>query len=574
LNGKRVVERTAFRLGDQIQLGYTGPMLKVAELDLPLEATDPIVPPRVRAQAVRHSAAPVQPDPVDPVGSRISGPIIPTSDEMPLARQRTQRNVLLGISALVACGLVVMIALWWRPGQPPLTPENPPSKPPSVTSIPEPPKEIKPPTPPPGDQQRGERTGMGWYLAKAEEPPSVLVQRERDPDPWGRLQPGSRIQPGYHLASLPGYRSKLFLDNDVHLILWGNVPEFWKFPPVLESAVMLHPPSTDTDLDFTLERGRVHLSNYKTDKGPVRIRVHFHQEVWNLVLPSPNSEIVLELWGLFPPDRRAGKGPGTDSLVACLGLYVKGGAQLSTQTGRYDLQDMSQFVWSNSGKPQVIPMDKLPDWWTNKIDAKTQVEGAAQLNEMLGALKDFSEALGQTDAALPGVLNQVGESIYPGNRRLGILCLGALDAVPLLVDALRDYKHYEVRWAAIYALERWITHGHDYDAELYRTLCEKGYSKENATTIRRLLRGISLVERADPNTYQSLIDNLAHDRLAISELAWYRLADLAPQLARISLLTRWRRKAERKHNKNGRRSCHPERCRTRGQGPRSVRPQS
>ncbi|HLJ96946.1 MAG TPA: hypothetical protein VKU02_27530, partial [Gemmataceae bacterium] len=178
-------------------------------------------------------------------------------------------------------------------------------------------------------------------------------------------------------------------------------------------------------------------------------------------------------------------------------------------------------------------LSQLPAWWTNRIDPKADPKTAEQLNEMLWALKELSAGLGQTDAALDGVLTQVRESIHPANRSLGALCLGALDAVAHLVDALEDRQYYQVRWAAIHALQVWISRSADFDRELYRTLVEnKGYSKDNAAIIRRLLHSFSVAERADPKTYETLIAQLGHDKLAIRELACWHLTRLAPQLAR------------------------------------------
>jgi hypothetical protein len=135
--------------------------------------------------------------------------------------------------------------------------------------------------------------------------------------------------------SLPGYRSSILMDSGVRLMLWGDVLEFSKFPPVLESTVVLHAPPKGTDLDFTLDRGRVYLSKYKADKSSAHVRVRFHQEVWDLTLPDSRSAVVLELWGLYPPNRPAGKELGTETPLACVGLFVKGGAQLRTQTGAH-----------------------------------------------------------------------------------------------------------------------------------------------------------------------------------------------------------------------------------------------
>src|SRR5262249_59543107 len=70
---------------------------------------------------------------------------------------------------------------------------------------------------------------------------SMLLQRPGgDQGAWRRLKPES--DPVYTddlLLTLPGYRSEVRLDNKVHLLLWGNVPEQFA-APLLESAVKLH----------------------------------------------------------------------------------------------------------------------------------------------------------------------------------------------------------------------------------------------------------------------------------------------------------------------------------------------
>src|SRR5207245_7795713 len=109
-------------------------------------------------------------------------------------------------------------------------------------------------------------------------PPTVLLQRSPDRESWQRLKPQTRVSSNDYLVSLPGYRSELRLDSGVHLALWGNLPEFSRFPPVLESGVVLHG-NRDVDLDFTLDRGRVVLSNHKGE-GPARVRLRFADEGW------------------------------------------------------------------------------------------------------------------------------------------------------------------------------------------------------------------------------------------------------------------------------------------------------
>src|SRR5262249_35657948 len=155
---------------------------------------------------------------------------------------------------------------------------------------------------------------------------------------------GDRVFTANYLVSLPGYRSKLFLDSGVRLMLWGNVPEFSE-SPVLESRVMLNVPASGTDLDFTLDRGRVHISNYKT-AAEAHVRVRFFQEVWDLTLPDTKSEAVVELWGA-QPDVPFRKEPAGKTPLACLGLFVKGKARLTAQNKEFSLPDLSYMTWSN-----------------------------------------------------------------------------------------------------------------------------------------------------------------------------------------------------------------------------------
>jgi hypothetical protein len=75
-----------------------------------------------------------------------------------------------------------------------------------------------------------------------------------------------------------------------------------------ESAVVLHKPPAGFDLDLTLERGRVYLSNRKKG-GPARARVRFAEEVWDSTLRAPGAELSLDIARkqLPPPPEPPGK---------------------------------------------------------------------------------------------------------------------------------------------------------------------------------------------------------------------------------------------------------------------------
>jgi len=108
-----------------------------------------------------------------------------------------------------------------------------------------------------------------------------------------------------------------------------------------------------------------------------------------------------------------------------------------------------------------------------------------------------------------------------------------LAAVAGLVDALEDRQNPEVRGTAAVALRHWTSRNADNDLELYRTLYEKkGYSREKAEIIMRLLHSFSEAELNNPGTYQTLIGYLNHDNLAIRDLAFWHLYQLVPEGAK------------------------------------------
>ena len=100
--------------------------------------------------------------------------------------------------------------------------------------------------------------------------PSILVDREADKTGWKRLAGGEQVFTSDDLVSLPGYQSELDLgpDGGAQLLLHGHVPEYsahFAMDLLMESAVQLHQPEAGFDVDLTLDRGRIYLSNHKAE---------------------------------------------------------------------------------------------------------------------------------------------------------------------------------------------------------------------------------------------------------------------------------------------------------------------
>jgi pSer/pThr/pTyr-binding forkhead associated (FHA) protein len=553
VNEQRLSRRTPVQPGSRIQLGYTGPVLEVREVELatsrpappPLPAATVLVPQPARPPAPPRPAAPAQPVPWLLVGAGAAG-----------------AGVL----------LLVLGAVWWRSvGRPPTEPVAAvtpaaakseaevkgsalPPAPDVAKAAPEKsrPEGKRPPAPREDKPAAAEMPSLesrpvGIYVAGDKGPPSVLVQRQRDPDPWARLRPDERVATARYLLSLPGYRSRILLDSGVELHLWGNVPEMSPHPPVLESGVVLQAPAPDLALDFTLDRGRVWLASARGRKEPVRVRARFHREVWDLSWPDDATEVVLELWGAYPPEVPYRPEPGGPGPKAWAGLFVRGRATLTARGRTVDLPDRATVVWSSSGRdwegPRVLP--QLPPWWSEKLDPKR----SPLLADAMGALDELSRLLAARDkkadktaspeAGGPGDVREVVETIrYQAreaperpDRVLAVLCLAALDALPPLLEALDEARpeYPEVRGAAAFALQRWLSHHADNAAELVRVLQEKrGYPREKALLILELLHELPADAAARPETYQRLLDYLEHEERVIRQLAHGHLVRLVP----------------------------------------------
>jgi hypothetical protein len=377
---------------------------------------------------------------------------------------------------------------------------------------------------PPSDQVRE----LGVYDAKAGAVPSVLLQRARDKEQWQRLRPDSAVSSTDSLMSPPGFSSEVHLASGVHVQLMGSVPEFLGMP-LLESTVVLHA-DDKFDLDLTLDRGRIVIANFK-NQAPARCRIRFHKEVWDFTLEEPGTEIGLFLIGRHFGSFESGLGPHAE-LFLCV---LKGRASVAIgheeHSQLHPPPGSAAFRWENEGRGTQGPMSlgKLPPIWD-----KTLPENAAA-DEMLRAIKELQSSLA-LKSTVESVLLTSLKSERPSHRVLAVRFLGAIDALPNVLDALGDEDpvHADVRLEAIAVLRHWLGRNEDQDKKLYDkkagtgALIDKRYRPSQAEIIMQLLHFLSDEQRQDPETYQTLIDYLSLNQLVIRELAYWHLMRLAP----------------------------------------------
>ncbi len=372
----------------------------------------------------------------------------------------------------------------------------------------------------------------GSYNGAPNNEPSVLVRREGST--WRRLILGSPVSTTETLVSLPGYPSELRLNSGVRVQLWGNVQEFADPPEagnpfMLESALTLYDnPAFDADLG--LDRGRFFLSNHK-DKGPARIRLRFHREVWDLTLDEPGSEAAIDYFKAYTRDidYAGGEEPRAE-LYLCI-IQGTAGVTIDSYHEYPNLKEPpgpAIFSWDNkgSGARGPVRLDKRPPAFTKDVPMTPQAKA------MRVALQELSMQLTQKKALDVALLE--GREKGPAARTLSIYSLSAIDAVPQLLDILSDEDpaHGPDRQTAIFTLRRWISRGPEQGKLLFDPEAKKGFlidkrfRTSEAQIIYDLLHDFTDGQRRQPETYQLLVRYMQEEKITIRELAYWHLVRL------------------------------------------------
>jgi hypothetical protein len=357
---------------------------------------------------------------------------------------------------------------------------------------------------------------------------------------WERLANNRReVFTNEPLVSLPGYRSVVKLKDGLRLTLWGHLPElFPETPPLRESEVMLHA-SKRFDLDLTLLRGRIALTNNRPGSASVRVRFvnptnAEHKEMWDLTMPDKGTEVLVERTGILSPDGRFFRDPKARDrlgpLAAVALVVVQGHLRLKVDDASYSMDappGQALFVWSSGRGTGDSPykLDKLPDAfernppYPKKYDPKYRTE-------MKNALEAFSSTL--TAAKMDAALKDATTAQDPNRRKLAVNGLGAIDDVDDLIEALGNDRYADVRMAAIDALRFWLAQDRDHDHAFYSRVVKRYGERPADILIGLLLFNYSPQALSHHETYQEWIDFLNNPLLPVRQLAAWHLYQVVP----------------------------------------------
>jgi hypothetical protein len=354
-------------------------------------------------------------------------------------------------------------------------------------------------------------------------PRGMIIRREGgigekwlDVDEKEKLSTGDLLLglPGARLESLSGGARLQFLTD------LGGSPL-----PVLEAVVVLHE-SPGFDLDFTLDRGRVDVTNEKKT-GAVKVRFRVREEAWEVILSEPGSRIALELYGRWPKGVRFTKTPGPkDVPVSEMVFFVlKGEAQIKHADKTYTMHappGPAQIGWDSTAGMERAPqrLEKAPDWANPDPNSPT-VKG---IRERVTA---FSKLM--REKTLAEGLETFALSDDPAKRRFAIIGMGATDELGQLGRVLNEPKYGDNWDVAVVVLRHWLGRAPGQDMLLYKRLIEvRKMTPKQAETILQLLHSFGDDDLAQPEHYQMLIDFLSSDVVGIRGLANWHLKRLVP----------------------------------------------
>jgi hypothetical protein len=370
---------------------------------------------------------------------------------------------------------------------------------------------------------------------------SILLARQPKEADWQRV-PLGEVHSTDTLLCLPGYAAQVDVAGG-RLLLRGQLLEYARHPLnhlLLESVVTLHQPAEGVDIDLTLQRGRIFLTNDR-EKGTVTIRLRMLDEVWDLVT-EPGTEIGVELLSNYV----AGQNWNTEEPRREIYLAVlQGRCELRSDFKKFAMAappGNAVLGWDSttgivSGGPVFVNEQtavKFREVWSrNPPDTEEVRRWRPALKELSGLM-----VRGKNPVV---VLAEEARSDRPDHRLLAINALGALDQVPRLLDVLNDadVAHAADRDLAVYVLKRWLNRSLEDGKKLFDArnpdqgyLHDRKYTHKEAQLIFTLLHTFSEQDAQKAETCQFLVTCLNHEKQAVRELGYWQLLRLAPRDAK------------------------------------------
>jgi hypothetical protein len=365
------------------------------------------------------------------------------------------------------------------------------------------------------------RTAPATAVARVAD--GTLLHRVGAGKAWKLLQPKEQIEAGDLILAFPD-GSLDSANGAVRLTLLSNLVRRGPYP--IQDSAVTSSRTPDFDMDVQLDRGRIDISNRRT-QGQAKVRLRFHEQDWELTLLAPETRVAVELYGRWLQGTRFKKDPQPDQEPAAdlMLIVLRGTVNVKVHENRFGLRappGPAAMHWESQSPLVAAPMqlNSLPSWARAKpVSLPLEPAPTAAFEQIQRRLL--------AGESISAVLEENIHGADANQRGMAVFGLGAIDDVLHLLEALIDSKHVDVRDVAVVALRQWIGRNRGQDRLLYETLVrDQKYPANQAEIVMQLLHGFDPSDLSRPVTYEVLIEYLMHDQPAIRQLAHWHLTRL------------------------------------------------
>ncbi|HUR53950.1 MAG TPA: hypothetical protein VMZ71_07455 [Gemmataceae bacterium] len=363
---------------------------------------------------------------------------------------------------------------------------------------------------------------------KCTSPAASFAARQTGGTAFDVLKENAELSTGDMLVTLPGAT----LESKNGAVSVKSLADYdSKSPlPILETALSLNP-AGEADLDFTLDRGRVDITNKKA-AGAAVVVVRFWDQTWRVSLDTPGTRVALELCGRWPsgtrfkiPEAKEAK-PTAAPNASLILLVLSGEARADVGGVTLGLKappGPAMLEWDSvsGARPQPQKLDALPPW-------ADPAAGLSDSGKATAAAVEKFRALRALDAA--NAIDTFLASADAVEQRIGLVTLGAYDDLDRLGQVLAAAKTLEQWDFGVTVVRHWLGRCPNQERKLFEALTAgKGMTPAQAKTVMQLLFGFAAEDLTQPETFEVLVEYLQHDTAAVRNLAAWHLHRLVPQ---------------------------------------------
>lgn len=312
--------------------------------------------------------------------------------------------------------------------------------------------------------------------------------------------------------------------------------------PVLESAIKTRAASPGIDFEFKFDRGRVDLVN-TAKEGKVTVRIHGPFTSSDLVLATPGTRVVVEVYGRWMPGTQFAVLPAdtkytpeNSPLMRLLILVLKGEAEIIHPRNSFRLiapPGNAQIQAQSRGDAIVVPehLDAVPDWVNENPKDPEVAKHKPAIDKLASLLAKEADA--------EKVFEELGNSKDPVERLIAVYGLAALDELEKMFILIRTTRTPELVDEGIIALRHFMGRAPGNDQLFYKFLTthkiggRSVFTPKQAEAFIDLLDGFNEEQREQPSTYLYLLKQLSNEKAPIRGLAIWHLNRLVPEGQKI-----------------------------------------